>query len=75
VALSPEYAEQQGRQKDHDKDEEQDLRNFGSSTRDTAEAEKRRNDRDDEKDDSVSKHEALQRVDYLIGLRDVCVMA
>src|ERR1700676_537742 len=60
-ASSPEYAEQQRCQEDHDKDEEQDLRDFGCSTRDTAEAEKRRDDRDDEKDDSVSKHEALHR--------------
>jgi hypothetical protein len=60
-ASSPEYAEQQRCQEDHDKDEEQDLRDFGCTTRDTAEAEKRRDDRDDEKDDSVSKHEALQR--------------
>jgi hypothetical protein len=60
-ASSPEYAEQQRCQEDHDKDEEQDLRDFGCATRDTAEAEKRRDDRDDEKDDSVSKHEALHR--------------
>jgi hypothetical protein len=66
---SPEDAQQQRRQKDHDEDEEQDLRDFGCATRDTAETKKRRNDRDDEKYDSVSKHEALQRVDYRIGLR------
>jgi hypothetical protein len=60
---SPEHAEQQRSQEDHDEDEEQDLRDFGCAARDTAEAEKRRDDRDDEKDDSVSKHEALQRVD------------
>src|SRR5471032_2661780 len=58
---SPEHTQQQRCQKDHDKDEEQDLRNFGCATRDTAEAKKCRDDRDDEKDDSVSKHEALQR--------------
>src|SRR5258708_29552581 len=60
-ASSPEYAEQQRCQEDHDKDEEQDRRDFGCTTRDTAEAKKRRDDRDDEKDDSVSKHEALHR--------------
>jgi hypothetical protein len=69
AASSPEYAQQQRCQKDHDEDEEQDLRNLGCATRDSAEAKKRRDDRDDEKDDSVSKHEALQRVDYRIGLR------
>jgi hypothetical protein len=69
AASSPEYAEQQRCQEDHDEDEEQDLRNFGCATRDTAEAKKCRDDRDDEKDDSVSKHEALQGVDCLIGLR------
>ena len=68
-ASSPEHAQQQRCQKDHDEDEEQDLRNFGCTARDTAEAKKCRNDRDDEKDDSVSKHEALQGVDYRIGLR------
>jgi hypothetical protein len=69
AASSPEHAEQQRCQEDHDKDEEQDLRNFGCTTRNTAEAKECRDDRDDEKDDSVSKHEALQRVDYRIGLR------
>jgi hypothetical protein len=69
AASSPEHAEQQRCQEDHDKDEEQDLRNFGCTTRNTAKAKECRDDRDDEKDDSVSKHEALQRVDYRIGLR------
>jgi hypothetical protein len=69
AASSPEYAEQQRGKEDHDKDEEQDLRNFGCATRDPAKTKKCRDDRDDEKDDSVSKHEALQRVDYRIGLR------
>jgi hypothetical protein len=68
-ASSPEHTQQQRCQEDHDEDEEQDLRNFGCTTRDTAEAKKCRDDRDDEKDDSVSKHEALQGVDCLIGLR------
>src|ERR1700710_501436 len=68
MASSPEHAEQQGCQEDHDENEEQDLCNLGCATRDAAKAEKGGDDCDDEEYDSVSKHEALQRVDYRNGL-------
>jgi hypothetical protein len=66
AASSPEYAEQQSRKEDDDKDEEQDLGDFRRACCDSTEAEKGRNDRDDEKNDSVPKHEA-SHVEQLDG--------
>jgi hypothetical protein len=57
-ASSPEYAEQQSRKEDHDEDEEQDLGDFRRARRDPAEAEKGRDERNDEENDSVTEHEA-----------------
>src|SRR5580698_7866324 len=61
LALSPEYAQQQRSEENHDKDEKQDLGNLGCATRNAAKAKECRDDRDDEEDDSVTKHEALQK--------------
>jgi hypothetical protein len=66
---SPEYAEQERCEKDDDEDEEQDLCNFSRAGGNATEAEERCNERDDEEDDSVSKHEALHRVDYRFNAR------
>jgi hypothetical protein len=57
MSLASDDAHQQRNQEDHDKNEEQDLRDFRGAGRDAAEAEHGGDDRDDKENGCVSKHE------------------
>ncbi|BCZ78299.1 hypothetical protein PTKU64_19740 [Paraburkholderia terrae] len=61
AALTSDHAHEQRDEKDHDKDKEQHLRYFGSASGDAAKPEDCRDNGDDEKDGSVSKHGSLHQ--------------
>jgi hypothetical protein len=59
-----ENAEQQRNDKHDEKNEEQNLRDFGRARRDAGKAEHRGNDRDDKENSGVMKHENLLKAGF-----------